>query len=292
MNIRSTVSVATVLLMSLAAPVGVAAQLGSKAIGCLVQPAQLAMIGSPVMGVIDAIHVQRGEQVVAGQVLASLNSQVERAALRVAQLRAQLTADVLAAEANLALAQQRLKRAMDLEGENYIAGQTLDQLRAEAHVAKQQLLQSRDQQRIREQELSLAQAQLNMRTVRSPFAGIVVERFMEPGERVEERPILKVAQVDPLRVELMVPASSYGSYKQGDRVTVSPELPGAGPMIAKVVRADEILDAASNTFRVQLEMPNPQNRLPAGMRCRVEVPAQQKVVLRAPPPPVAAQLTR
>lgn len=285
----SAVPAASLLSLQIIALDAGAAAPGNRTVGCLVQPAQHAAVGSPVVGVIDTIAVEPGQQLKAGQVLVTLNSQVEVAALRVAEVRAKVTADVLAAEANVTLANQRLQRALQLESSSYIAEQTVDQLRAEADIARQQLQQVRDQHAIRQEELKLAQTQLSMRTVRSPFNGIVVERFMEPGERVEEKPILRLARVNPLRVDLMVPATGFGAYKPGDPVTVRPELPGVEPVVAKVVRADRVLDAASNTFRVELTLPNPDNRLPAGLRCRVDAPAMDQAALKGTPPPVAAR---
>ena len=58
------------------------------------------------------------------------------------------------------------------------------------------------------------EAQLALRTVRSPLSGVVVERYVNLGERVEERPLMRVAVIDPLRVELMVPTAMYGAPKR------------------------------------------------------------------------------
>jgi len=255
-----------------------------QAVGCLIEPAQVALLGLPVIGILENVAVERGDMVTKGQLLASLNSDVEQAGLRVAEKRSRIEGDVRAAEANVALAQQRLSRANELEGTNYISQQALDQLRAENEVAVQRLAQSRDQQRIWREELRVAKAQLELRSLRSPFDGMVVERFAEPGERVEEKPIIKIAQVDPLRVELMVPTSSYGRFRPGDEVTVRPELPNAEPAVASVTRVDNIIDAASNTFRVRLSLPNPNHRLPAGLRCRVDAvaPAAKVADARGP----------
>ncbi len=109
--------------------------------------------------------------------------------------------------------------------------------------------------------------------MRSPFAGVVVERFVNLGERVEEKPLLRIAVIDPLRVELMVPTSQFGSLSPGDRVTIHPELPGVDSVVATVAFVDRVLDAASNSFRVRLTLPNPDNRLPAGLRCKADLPS-------------------
>jgi multidrug efflux pump subunit AcrA (membrane-fusion protein) len=81
----------------------------------------------------------------------------------------------------------------------------------------------------------------------------------------------------------MVPTAQYGSLRVGDRITVRPELPGAAPVTATVRNVDRVLDAASNSFRVRLTMPNPEYALPAGLRCRADLPGSSTTAPTAPP---------
>ena len=60
-----------------------------------------------------------------------------------------------------------------------------------------------------------------------------------------------------------------------------PDLPGAAPAMARVTLVDKVIDAASNTFRVRLSLPNPGHKLPAGARCRVDL---APLVAATPPP--------
>ena len=66
-----------------------------------------------------------------------------------------------------------------------------------------------------------------------------------------------------------------------DRVSVIPDLPGAAPAMARVTLVDKVIDAASNTFRVRMSLPNPGHKLPAGARCRVDL---APLVAATPPP--------
>jgi membrane fusion protein, heavy metal efflux system len=241
-------------------------------LGCLISPERVADIGSPVVGVVAEIPVDNGSFVLAGQALVVLRSDVEQAGLQAAQARSAIEADVYAAKANLMLAHQRHARAVELLGEGFVSAQAVEQARAERDVADQKLQQARGQQEVSQQELRVVQAQLGQRTVRSPFRGVVVERFVNAGERVEDKPLLRLAMLDPLRVEIVMPASRWGSVAVNNTLSVVPELPGAGSMPAKVTHVDKIIDAASNTFRVRLSLPNPGNRLPAGARCKVDEP--------------------
>jgi len=231
------------------------------------------------------VEVERGQRVTKGQVLAVLRADVEQAAVGVAETRSRITAEVQAAQANYDLARQKAARAQELVERNFISAQALEQARAEADVARQKLTQAREQRAIWNRELRLAEAQLRQRTIRSPSDGVVVERYMTGGERVEEKPIVRVSTVDPLRVEMVISAALYGTVSVGSLLMVTPDLPNAAPRIAKVVLVDTVIDGPSNTFRARLELPNPNYELPAGLRCKVDLASEAKPV--GPAAPVA-----
>jgi len=109
----------------------------------------------------------------------------------------------------------------------------------------------------------------------APFSGVVMDRMLNPGDLAEagtgRKPILKVAQVEPLRVEVVLPLEAFRKISVGSTATVTPErLGGHFPATVKVV--DSVFDSASGTFGVRLELPNPKGTLPAGIRCGVEFP--------------------
>lgn len=280
-----------------AAAVHAAPGLGAapKPMGCLIEPDRVAEVGSQVVGLVERMVVERGDSVRAGQPLLTLRSEVERANAGAAETRARIDADVLATLASLDLAEQKVRRAEALVAQGFVSNQAVEQARGEAEVARQRLNQVRGQQRVWVEERNVAQAQLALRTVRSPFAGVVVERYVNPGERVEDRPLMRVAVINPLRVELMVPTAHYGALARGDQVSIRPELPGVGALVATVRHVDRVLDAASNTFRVRLSLPNPQNRLPAGLRCKADLPLSAAATAPAPaaaPAPATAPPAR
>ena len=259
----------------------------SKALGCLIEPDRVAEVGSQVIGLVDRVHVERGQTVAAGQALLTLRAEVERANAAAADSRARIDADIQAAAATLALADQKVRRTEALVAQNFVSDQAAELARGEAELARQKLQQVRGQQRVYADERRVAEAQLALRTVRSPFAGVVVERYVNMGERVEERPLLRVAVIDPLRVELMVPTAQYGTLAPGDRITIRPELPGTEAVVATVDHVDRVLDPASNTFRVRLTLPNPNYRLPAGLRCKADLPGPLNATAPATAPAAA-----
>lgn len=129
-----------------------------------------------------------------------------------------------------------------------------------------------EERRIAELELKRAQESFKTRTIRSPFDGVVVDISVVPGESVEDRPLLKIARIDPLNVEVIAPVQLLGKIERGMKAKVVPEEPIGGQYIAEVVIVDQVVDAASGTFGIRLELPNPDNALPAGLRCQINFP--------------------
>ena len=264
----------------------------AESLGCLIEPDRVADVGSQAVGVLEQIKVERGDVVIAGQVLARLSAQVERASLNVAQTKSTADAEYRQAVAASVLAQRKLERTRDLLKKDFVSDQALDQAEAEAQVAEQRVAQARESQRVAVREFHLSSAQLEQRDVRSPFAGIVLERYRTEGERVEREPLVRVARVDPLRVEAIVPAAQFGSIQAGQSALVKTDLPNFAGLNAQVTLVDRVIDPASNTFRVRMVLPNPERRIPAGLRCRVEFSSIKPAAATLPPvkvtPPIKA----
>jgi multidrug efflux pump subunit AcrA (membrane-fusion protein) len=104
----------------------------------------------------------------------------------------------------------------------------------------------------------------------------VTERILNPGELAEagvgRKPMLKIAQIGTLYVEVLLPVEAYGKIKQGSAVEVLPEIPAGTRHRATIKVIDSVLDAASGTFGVRLELPNRDRKIPAGIRCQASFP--------------------
>ena len=66
-----------------------------------------------------------------------------------------------------------------------------------------------------------------------------------------------------------MPVEKWGVVKTGMEASVRPESPVGGLYKARVTVVDKVVDAASGTFGVRLELPNPEYRLPPGLKCKV-----------------------
>jgi RND family efflux transporter MFP subunit len=177
-----------------------------------------------------------------GQSLFNLEASVERAAVELAKAQAEFAA-------------RKVERNQDLFTQELISENERDEMLTEQRVA---LLTLRE-----------AEVRLNQRTVYSPFSGVVVERHISRGEFVNADPVVTLASLDPLYVEIIMRAEYYGSIKKGVRVEVNPEKPIKGSYIGKVKIVDLVIDAASGTFGVRVVLDNPDFQLPSGLKCHV-----------------------
>ncbi len=238
---------------------------------CLIEARQTLEIRSPVEGIIETLQVQRGSPVVRGQLIATLFSGPERAGLELARSRAGMEGELKAAETRLELSRKKFERTDELHKKNFVSGNARDEAQAELRLATEQLRAAQENRRLAELEVRRAEEVLSQRSIRSPVTGVVVDVALRPGELTssnQKDPIVKLVQVDPLNVELILPVQAFGKIKPGQRAYVMPEAPVGGKYTARVEVVDSMFDAASGTFGVRMTLPNPDRRIPAGLKCR------------------------
>jgi len=238
---------------------------------CIAEARQIVDIRSPVEGLIEKVSVDRADPIRKGQVLVTLESGPERAALAIARSKAAMAGPVEAAQARVQFAKSKEKRQEELFRQNFVSSSALDEARTERKLAESELRVAAENQKLAELEVQRAEELLGMRTIRSPVDGVVMQRYQKTGEFATSNvkdPILKLAQIDPLNVEVVLPAALYGKIHRGDQASVTPETPGTA-FPARVSVVDKVIDAASGTFGVRLELPNPGNAIPAGAKCKV-----------------------
>jgi RND family efflux transporter MFP subunit len=242
---------------------------------CLIEPTAVIEVSASVDGVIQSVEVERGDLVEKGQVLAELESSVERATVKLARTRSRMDAELKARKASLEYTRRKQERIGELYRKKTVSFQEKDEADTEAALAELELGRARQEMQLAKVELERAQANLELRIVRSPIRAVVVERMLLAGESASDRPIVKLAQIDPLKVEVIVPVALLGRIQPGMRAEVMPEAPVEGIYEARVVIVDRLLDAASGTYGVRLELPNPDYGLYGGLHCMVRfLPAE------------------
>lgn len=239
-------------------------------LNCRIEPSITVEMSSAVEGVISEVLVDKNAVVKKGDVLARLDAGLESATAELRRVQSELTSDVQAQQLAVEFSERALTRVKGLYDKKAASFSELDKLKTEHAIAQQQLQQALDRKRQAELEYKRALADLQRRTLISPIDGVVVERLKEPGEHIDFEPVLKLAKLDPLRVEVYAPASLYGKVKAGVKASVIPELGGDSRSYnAEVILVDQVIDGPSNTFGIRLAFPNPGNRLPSGLKCRV-----------------------
>jgi RND family efflux transporter MFP subunit len=240
---------------------------------CLLKPRQVVQLGSPVFGLIDAVFVDRGDTVKQGQLLAKLNTSVEEAQLALDRYRATNVTPIESARADMAWNQRELARRQQLAGNMFSRANEVDEIVTRIEQNRIAIRRGEMDQRTAMLEAERAEVQLSLRMIKSPLNGVVTDIKLMPGEFIHDQAtIMTIAQIDPLNADLVVPAEHYGGVKVGlvADLFLGPPLNRALP--ATVDAVDPVIDAASDTFRVRLVLPNPGNRIPAGVRCTVHLP--------------------
>lgn len=237
---------------------------------CVIEARQTVKLANSALGMVADLKVDRGDTVRKGQVLGRLDDRVEAASLALAEAKATNDFDISGHQARLQWLRTKFARTDELSVTRLASRNSRDEAQSDMLVEEQQLRLAQLQRDIVRLEARQAAAQLDQRQIISPIDGVVVERLLSVGEyHNDQAPIMTLAEIDPLRVEVFLPTRFYKSIAEGSTAHVTPEAPIGGDFIASVSIVDKVIDAASGMFGVRLLLPNPGRSLPAGLKCTV-----------------------
>jgi RND family efflux transporter MFP subunit len=272
MNRYSIVVLLVLALLAGGLAVGAVAQsqaLDPGELDCVIEPRSVVKVGSAERGILAEIKADRGAIVKKGDAIARLNSDLEALAVESARVRAERDVDVRSNSARYEFKKQISDRSEELFAKNIGSAKAREEAIVDKQLAEYAVAAAKTDLVMAQIELKNAVERLERRTIRSSVDGVVVQVSMAPGEFVQEQtPIMTLAQIDPLYVEMFVPISRYGTVSVGMSAKVMPEAPVGGTYVARVQIVDRVFDTASGTFGVRLELPNPDYKLPAGLKCR------------------------
>ncbi len=232
-------------------------------------PAQTVTLAALTTGRIAEITVAEGAYIPAGAVAVRLDTTVQERRVALAAAQAESTLELQLAEVRLAKARRESERLQSLATSAAITVQELEDAAADLRAAELELEAARFRHAQAQRELALQQALLDELILRAPLSGYVVERRREVGDTVEEREgVLTLVQLDPLEVVLSCPLAVAGALRVGATAVVTPAAGGAS-RAATVVFVSPVVDAASQTCRVKLHVPNPRADWKAGVRVTV-----------------------
>lgn len=231
-------------------------------------------IGAPTTGLLEAVLLERGDTVTKGQPIARLQASVERESAELARLRAESSSELAIAEVKRDSAKAKYEKRRVLIADGIVTTEELDDAKAELALAELKVLGAKESATIEAVEYRKAAAIRDRAELLSPIDGVVIDRHRETGELVTsslDSSIYTIAQLNPLLVEVRAPVWWLGTVIPGDKAIVRTSFDTSLELVATVRVLDRVADAASETVRVQLELPNADGSLPAGIRCKVEL---------------------
>lgn len=238
---------------------------------CLIEPMQTVALRSTVAGVIESIQAHRGARVYKDEVLVTLESSAESAALDLARYKASMSGAIAEAQAKYEYAQRKYERLKAMRDQKLVSAQKMEEAEGDMKTAQAQVQVAQENQEQARLEYAEQQALFERRTLRSPLDGVVADQLQDVGEVVEpsdpSKPILKLEQIDPLRVHVVLPRTAFGQIRPGMVATVYPEAPIGRKLYGRVTMVDAVVDGASGTFAAYIELRNDKHRIPSGIRC-------------------------
>lgn len=193
-------------------------------------------------GILIKLNVKAGDFVAAGDVIAhiedelyDLNQQISELEFQHAALSSTNDVNKRFAEKSQEVSLAVLERSMEAVAryEKSISKTELEKLRLESErdglafeQAELELALSKIQQELKSQELAVSKLKLAYRTIAAPFNGMVVETFPQEGEWVNAgEPVLRIIDLDTLRVEAVVDAKKYDASLLGKKIRFTAKLP-------------------------------------------------------------------
>jgi RND family efflux transporter MFP subunit len=260
-------------------------------------PFQEVELHAKVAGYIRNINVDIGDHVHAGQVLAvleipELSAQLQGAGAVVRHSQEEIThaqnevSRVEADHAALHAAAARLKQASQARP-GLIAEQELDDATAkdrsaEAQVesAKSALSASREQMEVSLADQRHYAALSEYSQIIAPFDGVVTWRYADTGSliqagtsNVSSEPVVKLSQVNVLRLRIPVPESLAASVHDGEPAEIRVKATDEN-LSGKIIRSTNSLDRSTRTMQVEVDVPNRDYKLTSGMYADVSLRVQ------------------
>lgn len=268
-----------VLRLSWTVWLGLAATLNAPysdtGIRAITRPSADAVLSFVQAGRIAEVHVKEGESVKAEQVLVQQDDAVEQAQLAHAEAQSQDTTQIRASEASLAQKRVDLEKLETAAARNAATELEVAHAKLSVKIAELSLELAKFEHEQAKRKYQEHKARVENMRIKSPIDGRIEEIHMEAGESANALvDIVRVVQIDPLWVDVPVPLAEAVTLACGKPAKVVFPAPSRGFIEGRIIHIAAVADAASDTLRVCVEVPNESKR-PAGEHVRVIFPAPQ-----------------
>jgi len=246
-------------------------------VGNLVGDATVAVVPRAA-GRLQDISVKLGDRVSRGQRIAKiedfeLQEQVKQqeAALEVSR------ATIRQREADLSLAETNAERSRSLFARQLLPKQTLDDTEARYQAAVAQLDLARAQNTQSTARLDELRINLANTVIVSPVNGFVARRAVDPGAFVgPNAPVVDVVDIGRVRLVANIVEKDLDQLRAGDDTKVEVDAFPGEVFTGRIARIAPVLDPATRTASIEIEIPNPGFRLKPGMYARVTVTTDER----------------
>ena len=229
-------------------------------------------------GRLEDISVRLGDRVSRGQRIAKiedfeLQEQVKQqeAALEVSR------ATIRQRDADLTLAETNAERSRNLFARQLLPRQTLDDTEARYQSAVAQLDLARAQTNQSTARLDELRINLANTVIVSPVNGFVARRAADPGAFVgQNAPVVDVVDIGRVRLVANIVEKDLNQVQAGDNTRVEVDAFPGEVFTGRIARVAPILDPATRTASIEVEIPNPGFRLKPGMYARVTVTTDER----------------
>lgn len=234
-------------------------------------------VSAKIGGRLAELEAELADPVQNGQVVARLDAEEFNQAKRRAMADlAVAEADLQEANAVVEITARTLDRQMSLSERGVASELAVDEAKS-GHLAAQARVAVAEAGVIRaEAEVAIADTQLGYTQVRAVWQEGDDERFVamrlaEAGDTVSANaPLLEIVEIDPLRAVMFVAERDYAMLQPGQPVNIRTDAYPGEWFPAAIARVSPVFDAASRQARVELDVPNPQQRLRPGMFVRAQ----------------------
>ena len=226
------------------------------------QSAEVATIVSQRM---VEVHVNEGQAVSKGQLLATLEYSVALAEFQAASAIANDESSVNVARIDARESRDRVLRFQTAVQNG--AGNEMELEIAQNEFNKAMALLEREKSRLisAAKSAETAKARQEAYFIRAPFDGIVTEQHVHVGNMVQNGDVIfSIVAPSRLRAELNLPLELFGKLKQGENYDIQAGVPVQRTLQARLKFVSPTIDSASQTFRCIFEIDNKDNSLPAG----------------------------
>jgi len=229
-----------------------------------------ARIRAEIAGAVLQTFVDQGQRVDAGTVLGRIDDAVLRDAAASAR------SSVAQAKVGAGQAARELQRSRTLVAAGAIAERDVEASERASLVAQAQLADAQSR---------VASAEKNVRnaTVRAPFAGVISEKSVNPGDIVAPGAAMFTV-IDPrsLRLEASVPTSALGDVRIGAPVSFSVNGFADRTLQGRITRVNPAVDPQTKQVRIIASVPNSGGQLVSGLFVEGRVDAQKRVGIMVP----------